>query len=51
MPGGQLRVVFKFTAAGAKITAIDLIADPASLSHLDLIAPLEQHAYPRPQTG
>jgi RNA polymerase sigma factor (sigma-70 family) len=51
MPGGQLRVVFKFTAAGAKITAIDLIADPARLRHLDLIAPLEQHAYPRPHTG
>ncbi len=50
MPGGQLRVVFKFTA-GAKITAIDLIADPAGLRHLDLIAPLEQHAHPRPNTG
>ncbi len=51
MPGGVLRVVFKFTAAGAKITAIDLIADPASLRQLDLIAPLAQRAYPRPHTG
>jgi hypothetical protein len=47
MPGGQLRVVFKFTATSDKITAIDLIADPARLRHLDLIAPLEQHGYPQ----
>jgi RNA polymerase sigma factor (sigma-70 family) len=44
MPGGQLRVVFKFTATSDKITAMDLIADPARLRQIDLIAPLEQHA-------
>ena len=47
MPGGQLRVVFKFTATSDKITAIDLIAEPTRLRHIDLIAPLEQHAYPQ----
>jgi RNA polymerase sigma-70 factor (ECF subfamily) len=51
MPDGELRVVFKFTAAGAKITAIDLIADPVRLNELDLRAPLEEHVYSRPQTG
>jgi RNA polymerase sigma-70 factor (ECF subfamily) len=47
MPGGQLRVVFKFTATSDKITAIDLIAEPTRLRQIDLIAPLEQHAYPQ----
>ena len=41
MPDGELRVVFKFTAAGARITAIDLIADPDGLRQLDLIAPFK----------
>jgi len=41
MPDGELRVLFKFTAGGAKITAIDLIADPEHLRQLDLIAPFE----------
>jgi RNA polymerase sigma factor (sigma-70 family) len=41
MPEGALRVVFKFTARGEMITAIDLIADPDRLKQLDLIAPLE----------
>lgn len=52
MPDGKLRVVFKFTAAGAKITAIDLIADPDRLPHLNLIAPLDAelvHGRPRPK--
>jgi RNA polymerase sigma factor (sigma-70 family) len=39
-PGGKVRVLFKFTAAGARITAIDLIADADHLRQLDLIAPL-----------
>jgi hypothetical protein len=38
-PGGRLRVVYDFTISGEKITAIDLIADPARLRHLDLVAP------------
>ena len=37
MPGRQLRVVFKFTATRDKITAIDLIAEPAQLRDIDLI--------------
>ena len=41
MPNGKLRVVFKFTAAGPKITTIDLIADPGRLPHLSLPAPLD----------
>ena len=39
-PGGQVRVLFRFTAAGAKITAVELIADPESLRQLDLVVPL-----------
>src|SRR6059036_466615 len=34
--GGEPRVVFTFTTAGAKIVAIDLIADPDHLCRLDL---------------
>jgi RNA polymerase sigma factor (sigma-70 family) len=41
MPGGQLRVVFQFTVSDHKITAIDLIAEPARLHNLNLEAPLE----------
>ena len=41
MPDGELRVLFKFTTGGAKITAIDLIGDPEHLRQLDLIAPFE----------
>jgi len=41
MPDGELRVVFRFTARDALITAIDLIADPEHLRQLDLIAPFE----------
>ena len=37
IPGGQLRVVYRFTVSGEQITAIDLIADPASLRELDLV--------------
>jgi RNA polymerase sigma factor (sigma-70 family) len=42
MLGGQPRVVYSFTSSGEKITAIDLIADPARLRQLDLVAPLDQ---------
>jgi hypothetical protein len=37
--GGQLRVVYRFTISGEKITAIELIADPARLRQLDLVIP------------
>jgi hypothetical protein len=37
MVGGQPRVVYSFTISGEKITAIDLIADPARLRQLDLV--------------
>jgi len=36
MPGGTLRVVYRFTTEGDRITAIDLIADPERLRDLDL---------------
>lgn len=35
-PGGQPRVVFGFTLAGGRIARIDILADPALLSGLDL---------------
>src|SRR5947208_2458822 len=35
--GGQPRVVFQFTTAGAKIVAIDMIADAERLRQLDLL--------------
>ncbi len=35
-PGGTPRVVFAFTIADGKIAAIDLLADPTRLQHLDL---------------
>ena len=34
---GQLRVVYRFTTSGERITAIDLIADPERLRALDLV--------------
>jgi RNA polymerase sigma factor (sigma-70 family) len=37
IPAGQLRVVYRFTISGEKITAIDLIADPEHLRRLDLV--------------
>ena len=37
MQGGRPRVVFSFTLDGGKITAIDLLGDPAVLSQLDLV--------------
>ncbi|HMJ36954.1 MAG TPA: sigma-70 family RNA polymerase sigma factor [Baekduia sp.] len=37
MVGGQLRVVYRFTTGGERITAIDLIADPERLRVLDLV--------------
>jgi RNA polymerase sigma-70 factor (ECF subfamily) len=36
-PGGQPRVVFAFAITSGKIVAIDLLADPERLSHLDLV--------------
>jgi RNA polymerase sigma-70 factor (ECF subfamily) len=35
--GGRPRVVFSFTLTGGKITAIDLLGDPAALDELDLV--------------
>jgi RNA polymerase sigma-70 factor (ECF subfamily) len=37
MHGGRPRVVFSFTLDNGKITAIDLLGDPAVLSKLDLV--------------
>jgi RNA polymerase sigma-70 factor (ECF subfamily) len=37
MPGGRLRVVWSFTTSGHGIIAIDLIANPDRLRHLDLV--------------
>jgi len=34
--GGRPRVVFTFTITGGRITAIELVADPERLRHLDL---------------
>jgi hypothetical protein len=45
MVGGQPRVVYSFTTSGEKITAIDLIADPARLRQLDLVI---AHDWPQP---
>jgi RNA polymerase sigma-70 factor (ECF subfamily) len=39
MPGGRPRVVLDFTTSGHRITAIDLIADPDRLRHLNLVIP------------
>jgi RNA polymerase sigma-70 factor (ECF subfamily) len=36
--GGRPRVVFSFTLTGGKITAIDLLGDPAVLGKLDVAA-------------
>jgi RNA polymerase sigma factor (sigma-70 family) len=47
-PGGEIRVLFRFTTAGGKITAIDLIADPDSLGELDLVVPLRDAVHPEP---
>jgi RNA polymerase sigma factor (sigma-70 family) len=35
--GGQVRVVYRFTTSGERITGIELIADPARLDELDLV--------------
>ncbi len=37
--GRAARVVYSFTIGGERITAIDLIADPARLRQLDLVIP------------
>jgi hypothetical protein len=42
MPGGRLRVVWRFTASGDRITAIDLIADADRLRQIDLVI-LDEH--------
>ena len=36
-PGGTPRVAFVFTVTGAKIAAIDLVAEPARLDELDVV--------------
>jgi hypothetical protein len=38
MPGGKLRVVYRFTVRDGRISAIDLIADPALVDQLELNA-------------
>ena len=35
--GGQIRVVFDFIISGAKIVAIEMIADPEHLAQLDVV--------------
>ena len=35
-PGGQPRVVFRFTIRGKKIALIELLADPTQLQEMDL---------------
>ena len=35
-PGGRPRVAFSFTIAAGKIVAIELLADPARLSQIEL---------------
>jgi RNA polymerase sigma factor (sigma-70 family) len=47
-PGGQPRVVFDLAIAGSTIVAIDMIADPDRLRHLDIV--LLDHA-DRPRIG
>jgi hypothetical protein len=37
----QLRVVFRFTVRGDRISRIDLVADPESLAGIDLAVPEE----------
>jgi RNA polymerase sigma-70 factor (ECF subfamily) len=39
MPEGRPRVVFSFTVSGDRIVGIDLVADPARLSRIDLVVP------------
>ena len=39
MEGSQLRVVFRFTVSGDKISRIDLIAEPERLREIDLVIP------------
>ncbi len=41
MPGGRLRVAFRFAVANGAITSIDLIAEPDRLAELDLETPFE----------
>ena len=36
-PGGQPRAVFRFTIAGGKVVAIELIADPERIGQLDVV--------------
>jgi RNA polymerase sigma-70 factor (ECF subfamily) len=38
-PGGRLAVALRITVAGGKVTAIDVVADPARLAALDLAVP------------
>lgn len=40
-PRGRLRIAIRCTVKGEKLTAMDVIADPASLRRLKLVVPLE----------
>jgi RNA polymerase sigma-70 factor, ECF subfamily len=39
MPGGSLRVVFKFVTRGGRIAGIELVADPENIRRIDLVVP------------
>jgi RNA polymerase sigma-70 factor (ECF subfamily) len=39
MPGGELRVVFRFVTGGDRITRIELLADPGRIHEIDLVVP------------
>ena len=39
MPGGSLRVVFRFATRGGRITRIELVADPEHIRRIDLVVP------------
>lgn len=46
LPGGDLRVVYRFTTSGNRITGIELIADPVRLDELDLVIAGEADSRP-----
>jgi RNA polymerase sigma-70 factor (ECF subfamily) len=37
MPGGELRVLFRFEVGGHKIVGVDMVANPADLHEIDLV--------------
>jgi hypothetical protein len=49
--GGKPRVVFTFTITGGKITAIDLLADPARLRQSDVVILSQGRPLDRVRTG